>query len=788
MYLRILKKDLKRKKTMNVILLLFITLAAMFMAVSANNILTVMSGTDYYLDKAGVRDYVAITLGENGNISSILDKTAAVTDYTCENLTYSNKENFKINGGTLTTGKSSTLILMPIGEAKLIYFGMDNEPLTDVEKGCVYISGSPGATNAEIGDEIAIDHNGVTAKVKVAGYCKDALLGSDFMGNTRFIMNDEDYKPFAEDETLKKAYSGRIFYIDAEDTAPLERALADSDGILFNGDRNIIRMCYVMEMIVAAILLIFSVCLIFIAFIVLRFTISFTLAEELREIGVMKAIGIPNRKIRGLYTVKYLALSVVGSAIGFALSIPFGKAMIDIVSEKMVLGNDAGLLINAISCVLVLVIVLLFSYGCTRRVKKSSPLDAIRSGQTGERFRKKSPLHLSRSRLSACGFTALNDVLSSPKRFAALIITFALSLCLVLTLAVTADTLQSDSLATLFGTTRSDLYLSNSAEFMKCMSENGKEKLQDVLQNMENILAENGMPAKCHIEVQYRLSASHGDNTIKTVVQQGVGAVTCDEYEYLEGTAPQNSGEIAVTRQTAEKLGAAIGDTITLASAENETQYIITAYFQTMNNLGDCIRLYQDVDLYGSQIGSGLEFQIDFTDNPDEKTIAERKEAIAELFPDDKIKTPAEFSSECTGVGDTILNVKNFILFISLAITALVAVLMERSFVAKEKAEIAMLKAVGFTSRAVIKIHTLRFAAVGIISSVLGIILTIPIVEFAITPLFSMMGAGKITFRINPLEICLIYPIIVLVTTLVSAFLTAQYTRTIHSSDTANIE
>ncbi len=788
MYLRILKKDLKRKKTMNVILLLFITLAAMFMAVSANNILTVMSGTDYYLDKAGVRDYVAITLGENGNISSILDKTAAVTDYTCENLTYSNKENFKINGGTLTTGKSSTLILMPIGEAKLTYFGMDNEPLAEVEKGCVYISGSPGATNAEIGDEITIDHNGVAASVKVAGYCKDALLGSDFMGNTRFIMNDEDYKPFAEDETLKKAYSGRIFYIDANDTAILERALSDSDGILFNGGRDIIKMCYVMEMIVAAILLVFSVCLIFIAFIVLRFTISFTLAEELREIGVMKAIGIPNRKIRGLYTVKYLVLSVVGSAVGFALSIPFGKVMIDIVSEKMVLGNDAGLLINAISCVLVLVIVLLFSYGCTRRVKKSSPLDAIRSGQTGERFRKKSPLHLSRSRLSACGFTALNDVLSSPKRFAALIVTFALSLCIVLTLAVTADTLQSDSLATLFGTTRSDLYLSNSAEFMKCMSENGKEKLLGVLRDMENVLAENDMPAKCHIEVQYRLSASHGDNTIKTVVQQGVGAVTCDEYEYLEGTAPQNDGEIAVTRQTAEKLGAAIGDTVTLASAESETQYIITAYFQTMNNLGDCIRLYQDVDLYGSQIGSGLEFQIDFTDNPDEKTIAERKEAIAELFPDDKIKTPAEFSSECTGVGDTILNIKNFILFISLAITALVAVLMERSFVAKEKAEIAMLKAVGFTSRAVIKIHTLRFAAVGIISSVLGIILTIPIVEFAITPLFSMMGAGKITFRINPLEICLIYPIIVLATTLVSAFLTAQYTRTIHSSDTANIE
>ena len=36
MYLRILKKDLKRKKTMNVILLIFVILAATFIASSAN--------------------------------------------------------------------------------------------------------------------------------------------------------------------------------------------------------------------------------------------------------------------------------------------------------------------------------------------------------------------------------------------------------------------------------------------------------------------------------------------------------------------------------------------------------------------------------------------------------------------------------------------------------------------------------------------------------------------------------------------------------------------------------
>lgn len=57
MYLRILKKDLKRKKTMNVILLIFVILAATFIASSANNLTTVSSALDNFFEKAEGPDY-----------------------------------------------------------------------------------------------------------------------------------------------------------------------------------------------------------------------------------------------------------------------------------------------------------------------------------------------------------------------------------------------------------------------------------------------------------------------------------------------------------------------------------------------------------------------------------------------------------------------------------------------------------------------------------------------------------------------------------------------------------
>jgi hypothetical protein len=62
MFLRILKKDIKRKKNMNIILLIFVILAVTFMASSANNLITVSTALDHYLEKAGIPDYWFATM------------------------------------------------------------------------------------------------------------------------------------------------------------------------------------------------------------------------------------------------------------------------------------------------------------------------------------------------------------------------------------------------------------------------------------------------------------------------------------------------------------------------------------------------------------------------------------------------------------------------------------------------------------------------------------------------------------------------------------------------------
>ena len=152
--------------------------------------------------------------------------------------------------------------------------------------------------------------------------------------------------------------------------------------------------------------------------------------------------GIKNGKIRSLYLTKYLVIAIIGSLIGFGLSFPFGALLLNSVSKAMVLGNGLGILPNIIGVTVVILTTLGFAWLSTGKVKKATPVDAIRNGQTGERFKKKSKLKLSKGRTDSTVFMACNDVLSSPKKYITVASVFALCAAFVLVDELVADVIE----------------------------------------------------------------------------------------------------------------------------------------------------------------------------------------------------------------------------------------------------------------------------------------------------------------------------------------------------------
>ncbi len=535
----------------------------------------------------------------------------------------------------------------------------------------------------------------------------------------------------------------------------------------------------------AFVVLILSVCLIIVSFVVLKFTITFTITEEFREIGVMKAIGLSNRKIRSLYIVKYLLMSVLGATVGFFASIPFGKLLLNSVSKKMVLGNDNALLINFLGSVLVVCLILLFAYLCTGKVKKATPVDAIRSGQTGERYKNKTALRIQKCPTGNALFMAMNDVLSSPKRFLSIIISFGLCTLFVLLLVNTTATLKSDKLIYTFGT-KSDLYFLDS-KVAEDINEKTKEELLMHMDEMAEKLTKDGMPAQLVFELIYNYPITFQGNDFILTCQQGLNTKT-SEYMYIEGVVPENADEISITPQIAEMLGAKIGDVITIHFGEQDVDCMVTAYHQTMNQVGEIIRLHEDAPTDSKFVVGSLHYQINFLDNPDATEIEVRKERVKKLFDNDKVMNAAEFCMDCTQVAGTMESVQFLLLGITLVVVILVTILMERSFIADEKSQIAILKAIGFKDSVILKWHVYRFGLVALVAVILAAVCSIPMTELCITPIFGMMGAVDVEYNIDPLQIFLLYPGAVLVMTVIVAWLTALYTKTIKSSDTANIE
>ena len=280
MYLSILKKDLKRKRAMNIILLLFIILATMFVSSSVSNIINVTTALDSYFEMANAPDYFACTMNKNlaVDIDETVSSASAVDSCAMENVLFLSSDNFFYEDEDIIIESGTNLIHSDIC---MNYFLSDGSILETVGKGEFYMAeGEADALGVDVGDKLTIELNGVSREFVLADKIKDALLGSKGLTITRYIISEEDFNYFLSAENTEEYYGGTLVYIYSSN---IETALSQIKPLVDNSaltlDRAFMKFCYIFDMVVVGILLVVSIILIIIAFVVLRFTIFFTLSE-----------------------------------------------------------------------------------------------------------------------------------------------------------------------------------------------------------------------------------------------------------------------------------------------------------------------------------------------------------------------------------------------------------------------------------------------------------------------------------------------------------------------------
>lgn len=755
MITHILRKDLRRKKTMNAILFIFIMMASAFIASSANNVVTINSALEDYMTMANSPDYMLLLPK---------DEKAQMDEFVSEKqISYWDQEMWTItNEQLLINGQSvQNERLMSVTTVSLDFhlFDEQDQEITKVEDGTIFLSANTASTlGIKKGDQITLKNGDVSKTFIFHEEMRDALFGSSMVGMTRMVISDQDYQALVNTSS-SKLYCYGLFH---DDEAKLVQMVeqAEFQGVL-GASKSTSKITYIVDLVIAGVLVVVSICLILISMLILRFTIHFTMSEEYREIGVMKAIGIRSARIRLLYSMKYLAIAILAGSIGFLLSIPLSEWMIKSISKNMVIQQSTNLLINVIGILCIILVTMLFGFVCTKSIGSLSVIDAIRKGERGERYHRKGLLRLTTCKCNAILFMAMNDITSNFARYIVMILIFMMGLLLTIIPANAINTLQSDQLQVMFNMAPSDLVMQEQA-LMKV----GEQKVPDdkQIQDMKKTISDHGIAADVFVEIGYQVNISFADHKSATMAFQGVGDVTSDQYPYMRGTPPQHNNEVALSHVNAQRLGADIGDTISVNFGEVKKEYIVSAIYQTMNNMGVSLHFFEQEALDMVEPMGALGIQIKFHDQLNQNMRNQYKEKLIALYPEYEICTPGEYVDRMIGnVAEQLSGMKQLVMIIVLSVNSLMIILMVKSFITREIGEIAMLKAIGFRSSHLILYQLLRILMIMIIAIVCTLFIQQIMTDISIGNIFQVMGAAEMTYTIDFIEIYVMIPTLMLV-------------------------
>ena len=262
MYLNILKKDLKRKKTMNIILFIFIILASTFISSSVNNMSLVMNVLDSFLDKSEIPDYWLFTNDESSlkSLESFANKNNY--DYKIQELISVNPQDIRCNGDKIEYS-NSIFISSTKNSAKI--FDKSDKEITKVNDGEIYVTAEffyNKKYGLKEGSIIQLTINGTTKDFTLKGCTKDAAYGSTSMGMTRMLVSENDFEFFRTNKTLTMN-SVSIYSNDPDISNKIINLELNT---LFNIDKRTVKTTYLMDMITATVSLIVSICLISVSY------------------------------------------------------------------------------------------------------------------------------------------------------------------------------------------------------------------------------------------------------------------------------------------------------------------------------------------------------------------------------------------------------------------------------------------------------------------------------------------------------------------------------------------
>lgn len=768
--MNLVRKDFKRNKAITTALAIFLIISAIFMAGGLRVTGTMLSSLNGLKELAVPPEYLQMHKGEYDE--EAFESFVGAHDYIKDSLIV--KMLGISNSNIIYKGESLEKSLMDNGfvvqnEGFDLLLNMENE-IAVVNKGeigvPVYYLEDFGV---EVGDVITLKDGDYSKNLTVSTIIRDSSMNPALTSSKRFLINQLDL----DEISLNMGELEYIFEFLLEEgtsTSVLEKDYIDanlpSNGVALTGGQLAI-MNNLSFGLVAFIIIAISILLIMIAVLCLSYIIRATMAEEYYTIGEMKAIGFSGKAIGRLYQMKYIILAILAGVIGYLVAIPFG----DFFSSSVILYCGYGTIkwmkwvFPLMGIILLSLIVILRCRRTIRKNLKSTVMELMR----GEDIKNKEGHYSLHSR----GFKNRNLSISFGelkckwKEYIVIFLVFVFSTFLVLLPINMKNTVEDPTFMTYMGVGESDIRID-----IQYTEKVGQQKDAAI-----SYLERDSEISNYAIYENSYIQLKNADGELEYIRVEN-GDVSAFPLEYLEGSAPTDPKEIALSFLNSTELGKEVGDSLTVYYKGKELLFTVSGIYQDITYGGKTAKAAIDFD------ENDVEVYIIYLDVIDGISIEDKTNELRSILTDSKITPIREFVSQTLGgVTDNLSLVEGAAIVISLLLTILITVMILQLITAREHSAIAIKKAIGFSNKDIRIQFGVRILMIQVLAIVVGTILANTLGGVVFGWMLYSMGASKITMLVEPVKSYLLCPAAQLLVVFITVILGSKVVRNYHIRD-----
>ena len=768
--LNLVRKDLQRNRVITTALAFFLILSAFFMSGGLRITGIIISSLNGLNKIAKPPEYVQMHKGtyEDEAFWDFVEKQAGIeAALVVKMLDIS-------NGHIICKGESLENCLMDNGfvtqNEKFDYLLDQNNEIAVVQDGeigvPVYYAEDLGI---KVGDTITLRDGAYQKEFKVTTIIRDSTMNSALSYSKRFLISQNDQDELAL-HMGEWEYCFEFLLNETVSTTNLENTYINA-GMPSNGvavTAGIFTMINAFSYGLTAILIIaISILLITMAVLCLSYIIRATMAEENYSIGQMKAIGIPEKEIEKIYQTKYILLTLVAAVIGYLASIPFG----DFISKSVIryCGNGSSQWMKWVFPFIGVVLLSLFiMFRCHRIIRRNLKSTVMVLLRGEEKIKKEG--HYS---FPLKGFhypnlmIALGELKCKRREYLVIFLIFVFSSFLILLPMNMSNTVNNPDFLTYMGIGKSDIRID--IQYSNHLLEQ-KEAVEAYLKKDKDIdqyaIYQNGYVQSQNKEGELEyIRIQNGDSSVFRL-------------EYLEGVAPEDSDDMALSYMNANDLGKKVGDSITVNYQAKELNFYICGIYQDITYGGKTAKAavnFDPTDIEGYMI------YLDVSDGID---IHQKVTEMRAALPDSKITPVNEFVFQTlSGIVENMSLVEGAAMVISLLFSILITIMFVQLITAREHCEIAVKKSLGFSTRDIRMQLGIRILIIQFLAILVGTILANTLGEVIFAAMLSSVGVAKIELQVEPVWAYLISPVIQIIVVIITVIIGTRIIRAYHIRD-----